>query len=46
VKKRDRDTRPAAGTVLTREYRDVEYCVIATTDGQYEFKDRMYPSLR
>ena len=46
MKKRDRDTRPAAGTVLTREYRDVEYCVIATTDGQYEFKDRMYPSLR
>ena len=45
VQKRDRDTRPTAGTVLTREYRDVEYCVIATTDGQYEFNGRMYPSL-
>jgi hypothetical protein len=45
VKKRDRDTRPAAGTVLTREYRDIEYCVVATADGQYEFNGRMYPSL-
>ena len=45
VKKRDRDTRPAVGTVLTREYRDVEYCVVATGDGQYEFNGRMYPSL-
>jgi site-specific DNA recombinase len=45
VQKRDRDTRPTAGTVLTREYRDVEYCVVATTDGQYEFNGRMYPSL-
>jgi len=45
VSKRDRDTRPAAGTVLTREYRDVEYCVVATADGQYEFNGRMYPSL-
>ena len=45
VKKRDRDTRPAVGTVLTREYRDVEYCVVATADGQYEFNGRMYPSL-
>jgi hypothetical protein len=31
--------------VLTREYRDVEYCVVATADGQYEFNGRMYPSL-
>ncbi|WP_288132453.1 DUF2924 domain-containing protein [Accumulibacter sp.] len=45
VRKRDRDTRPAVGTVLTREYRDVEYCVVATADGQYEFNGRMYPSL-
>jgi len=45
VKKRDGDTRLAAGTVLTREYRDVEYCVVATADGQYEFNGRMYPSL-
>lgn len=41
VKKRDHDTRPAVGTVLTREYRDVEYCVIATADGQYEFNGGM-----
>lgn len=45
VNKRDGDTRPAAGTVLTREYRDVEYCVVATADGQYEFNGRIYPSL-
>ncbi len=45
VKKRDGDTRLAAGTVLTREYRDVEYCVVATADGQYAFNGRMYPSL-
>jgi hypothetical protein len=45
VTKRDRETRPAAGTVLTREYREVEYCVVATADGQYEFNGRMYPSL-
>jgi len=32
VRKRDRDTQPAVGTVLTREYRDVEYCVVATGD--------------
>ena len=45
VSKRVRDTRPAVGTVLTREYGDVEYCVVATADGQYEFNGRMYPSL-
>ncbi|MDX1251185.1 MAG: DUF2924 domain-containing protein [Gammaproteobacteria bacterium] len=45
VKKRDRDYRPAAGTVLVREYKGVEYRVITTADGQYEFQSRMYPSL-
>ena len=45
VKKRDRDYRPAAGTVLTREYQGVEHRVIATQDGQYDFQGRMYPSL-
>lgn len=45
VKKRDRDYRPAAGTVLTREYQGVEYRVIVTQDGQYDFHGRMYPSL-
>ena len=45
VKKRDRDYRPAAGTVLTREYKGVECRVIATADGQYDFQGRMFPSL-
>ncbi|MBL0419791.1 DUF2924 domain-containing protein [Ramlibacter sp. AW1] len=45
VKKRDRDYRPAAGTVLTREYQGVEHRVIVTHDGQYDFQNRMYPSL-
>ena len=45
VKKRDRDYRPAAGTVLTREYQGVEHRVIVTQDGQYDFQGRMYPSL-
>jgi len=45
VKKRDRDYRPAAGTVLVREYKGVEYRVIATADGQYDFQGRMFPSL-
>src|SRR5690606_39691215 len=29
VRKRDRDDRPAAGTVLTREYKGVEYRVVS-----------------
>ena len=45
VKKRDRDYRPAAGTVLSREYQGVEHRVIVTQDGQYDFQGRMYPSL-
>lgn len=45
VKKRDRDYRPAAGTVLTREYHGVLHHVIVTQDGQYDFQGRMYPSL-
>ncbi|GGH55041.1 hypothetical protein GCM10010975_12200 [Comamonas phosphati] len=45
VKKRDRDYRPAAGTVLTREYQGVAHRVIVTQDGQYDFQGRMYPSL-
>lgn len=45
MKKRDRDYRPAPGTVLTREYQRVVYRVVATADGQYEFEGRMYPSL-
>jgi hypothetical protein len=43
--RRGRDYRPVAGTVLTREYRDVVYRVIATADGAYDFQGRMYPSL-
>lgn len=45
VKKGGRDYRPAAGTVLIREYKGVEHRVIATADGQYQFQERMYPSL-
>src|SRR5690606_4851381 len=45
VRKRDRDYRPAAGTVLVREYKVVEYRVITTADGQYDFQGRMFPSL-
>ena len=45
IKKRDRDYRPMAGTVLIREYRGAEYRVIATADGQYDYEGRMYPSL-
>ena len=45
LKKRDRDYRPVAGTLLTREYRDKEYRVIVSADGQYEFEGRTYQSL-
>ena len=45
VKRRDPDYRPAAGTMLTREYQCQEYRVIATADGQYDFEGRMYQSL-
>lgn len=45
VKKRDRDYRPAAGTVLTREYHGVLHQVIVTQDDQYEYQSRLYPSL-
>ena len=44
-KKRDRDHRPVAGTVLSREYKGVIHRVIVTPDGQYDFQGRMYPSL-
>jgi len=45
IKRRDPDYRPAAGTMLTREYQGVEHRVIVTQDGQYDFQGRMYPSL-
>jgi hypothetical protein len=45
VKKRDREYRPAAGTVLSREYHGDVYRVIVTQDDQYEFQGRRYPSL-
>ncbi len=44
-KKRDRDHRPVAGTLLTREYKGVIHKVVVTPDGQYDFQGRMYPSL-
>ena len=45
LKKRDRDYQPVPGTVLTREYQRVEYRVVATANGQYEFDGRLFPSL-
>lgn len=45
LKKRDRDYRPAAGTMLIREYQGATYRVIATADGHYDFDGRMYQSL-
>jgi hypothetical protein len=44
-KKRDRDHRPVAGTVLTREYKGILHRVVVTPDSQYDFQGRMYPSL-
>ncbi|MDG9672085.1 DUF2924 domain-containing protein [Hahella sp. CR1] len=34
-----------AGTVLTREFREVEYRVVVAVNGQFEFQGRIYPSL-
>lgn len=45
TKTRDPDYRPVAGTVLTREYQDKEYRVIATADGNYNFDGRTFQSL-
>ena len=45
IKMRDADYRPAAGTMLTREYQGKEYRVIATADGLYDFEGRSYQSL-
>ena len=41
--RRDRDYRPVAGTVLTREYRDVVYRVIATADGAVRLRGPHVP---
>ena len=46
VKKRDRDYRPAAGTVLVREYKGVEHRVIATADGSTTLKAGCTPAFR
>lgn len=45
VKSRDPDYRPIAGTMLTRDYQDKEYQVVAIADGNYEFEGRIYTSL-
>jgi hypothetical protein len=45
LKKSERDHKPVAGTLLTREYQGVIYHVVATADGQYEWEGRLYPSL-
>ncbi len=41
----DRDDPPIAGTLFRREYRGTTHCVIVTSDGQYEYQGRPYPSL-
>lgn len=45
MQKREPAYQPAAGTVLKREYRNVEYLVVAMADGQYEFQGRVFASL-
>ncbi|WLQ14326.1 DUF2924 domain-containing protein [Hahella aquimaris] len=40
-----RENRPPAGTVLTREYHEVEHHVTVLADGQYDYQGRLYPSL-
>jgi hypothetical protein len=45
LKTRESNYRPVAGTVLTREYQDKEYRVIATADGNYDFNGRTFQSL-
>jgi hypothetical protein len=43
--KPDRKVRLLPSTVLTREYRGIEHHVAVTSDGQYEYQGRRYPSL-
>jgi hypothetical protein len=44
--KRDRrGAPPVPGTVLLREYNGIEHRVTVTTDGQYEYRGRLYRSL-
>lgn len=45
LRKRDKDNRPMAGTVLTRLYQDIEHRVVVETDGQYEYDGRRFASL-
>jgi hypothetical protein len=45
MQKRERDYQPVPGTVLRREYQGINYQVMATADGQYEFQGRVFPSL-
>ncbi|SFB03006.1 Protein of unknown function [Collimonas sp. OK607] len=45
MQKREREYQPVPGTVLRREYQGIEYQVVATADGQYEFQGRVFPSL-
>lgn len=45
LRKRDKDSRPMAGTVLTRHYQDIEHRVVVETGGQYEYEGRRYASL-
>ena len=42
---RDRYPKPLPGTVLTRIYKEKEYRVTVTHDGQFEFEGRLFNSL-
>ena len=44
-KRQERDVRPVAGTILTREYRGMEHRVVVVPDGQYEYDGRHFPTL-
>lgn len=45
MQKREREYQPIPGTVLTREYRNVTYRVVAMAEGKYEFQGRVFTSL-
>lgn len=44
-KRREKDVRPVAGTILSREYRGVEHRVVVGPDGAYEYDGRRFPTL-
>ncbi|PSJ17161.1 DUF2924 domain-containing protein [Nitrosomonas supralitoralis] len=45
LRSREKDYRPLAGSVLIRDYQDVEHRVVVEANGQYEYESRRYASL-